>query len=120
MRLVITLATFGNHEFDWGTPGTCFAGRQYAYPGTLPYVTANIVKNNWRFLRLLRSPGSEKPIFRKLPLINSDHVGVAGGALQVGFIGVTTTETPTSPLLQPRLAYASRIRLIPLFTTTIR
>ncbi len=75
-------ATFGNHEFDWGQ--TVLTDR--TTQATYPYVTANIVSgtcdaSNWT-----------PPAFATPYVVKT--VGVAPNQVKVGFIGVTTTETP--------------------------
>jgi 2',3'-cyclic-nucleotide 2'-phosphodiesterase (5'-nucleotidase family) len=75
------VATFGNHEFDWGQPNLIARTDQADYP----YVSANIVAGDctgWT------TPSFAQPYYVK-------EVGVAPNTVKVGFIGVTTTETPT-------------------------
>ena len=77
------VATFGNHEFDWGQPNLIARTAQATYP----FVTANIVAgtcdaSNWT-----------TPSFAKPYVIQT--VGTAPNQVKVAFIGVTTTETPT-------------------------
>lgn len=72
------VATFGNHEFDWGQQVLTDRTTQATYP----FLSANIVKgscdaSNWTF-----------PSFAQPYVIRT----VAG--VKVAFIGVTTTETP--------------------------
>lgn len=72
------VATFGNHEFDWGQSVLTDRTTQATYP----FVTANIVQgscdaSNWT------TPSWAQPYVVKT---------VAG--VKVAFIGVTTTETP--------------------------
>jgi len=78
-----SVATFGNHEFDWGQPNLVERTTQATYP----FVTANIVSgtcdaSNWT-----------TPSFAKPYVIQT--VGTAPNQVKVAFIGVTTTETPT-------------------------
>ncbi len=77
------VATFGNHEFDWGQPNLAARTAQAAYP----YVTANIVKND---TGSCATAGWTKPDFAANPY----EVKTVNG-VKVAFIGVTTTETPT-------------------------
>ncbi len=76
------VATFGNHEFDWGQ--TVLTDR--TTQATYPFVSANIVVNNTGDCA---TAGWTSPAFTKPYEIKT----VAG--VKVGFIGVTTTETPT-------------------------
>jgi 2',3'-cyclic-nucleotide 2'-phosphodiesterase (5'-nucleotidase family) len=76
-------ATFGNHEFDWGQSVLTDRTTQATYP----FLSANIVQGtcdatNWT------SPSFTKPYVVKT-------VHATTGDINVGFIGVTTTETPT-------------------------
>jgi 2',3'-cyclic-nucleotide 2'-phosphodiesterase / 3'-nucleotidase / 5'-nucleotidase len=80
------VATFGNHEFDWGQTVLGDRTTQAAYP----YVTANIVKKDGADCA---SSGWEKPDFADAPYQILD-VG-SPTAVKVAFIGVTTTEVPT-------------------------
>ena len=81
------VATFGNHEFDWGQANLADRTTQATYP----YVSANIVENDtgncatagWTNAGLRRRPYEVKT------------VGTAPNTVKVAFIGVTTTETPT-------------------------
>lgn len=78
------VATFGNHEFDWGQ--TTLADRVTQASSVFPFVSANIVSGtcddtNWT------SPAFAQPYVIKT-------VGTAPNEVKVGFIGVTTTETP--------------------------
>ncbi len=77
------VATFGNHEFDWGQSNLADRTTQATYP----FVTANIVKND---TGNCATAGWQKPDFAKAPY----SVQTANG-VKVAFIGVTTTETPT-------------------------
>jgi 2',3'-cyclic-nucleotide 2'-phosphodiesterase (5'-nucleotidase family) len=80
-------ATFGNHEFDWGQ--TVLNDR--TTQATYPFVSANIVKNdtgtcstaNWVI------PDTFKVVPYMVKTLNT-----TSGTVKVGFIGVTTTETP--------------------------
>ena len=77
------VATFGNHEFDWGQSVLIDRTTQADFP----YVSANIVSgscdaSNWV------SPSFATPYVVKT-------VGTAPNTVKVGFIGVTTTETPS-------------------------
>ena len=76
------VATFGNHEFDWGQPTLTDRTTEAAYP----FVTSNIVTND---TGNCATSGWTTPAFAKPYVIQP----VAG--LNVAFIGVTTTETPT-------------------------
>ena len=79
-------STFGNHEFDWGQD--VLAAR--TSEATYPYLTANIVQND---TGNCATAGWTPPTFADAPyqLIDvGDPVSV-----KVGFIGVTTAETPT-------------------------
>ena len=82
------VATFGNHEFDWGQVN--LANRTTEAP-TYPYVTANIVKND---TGNCATAGWTKPDFADAPY-QIQTVGTARNTVKVAFIGVTTTETPT-------------------------
>lgn len=75
------VATFGNHEFDWGQDTLVARTTQAAYP----YVSANIVSGP--------CDGWTPPSFAQPYYIQT--VGVAPNTVKVGFIGVTTTETPS-------------------------
>ncbi len=83
------MATFSIHEFDWGQ--TVRLGNrttQAAYP----YVTANIV---FKMIPATAPPaGWTPPAFADAPYEIVD-MGVGPHTVQVAFIGVTTTETPT-------------------------
>jgi 2',3'-cyclic-nucleotide 2'-phosphodiesterase (5'-nucleotidase family) len=76
------VATFGNHEFDWGQPNLVDRTTQATYP----FVSANIVTND---TGSCSTAGWTSPSFTK----PYDIQTVAG--VKVGFIGVTSTETPT-------------------------
>ncbi len=75
------VATFGNHEFDWGQQVLTDRTTQAQYP----FVSANIVTND---TGNCSTAGWTSPAFTKPYEIKT----VAG--VKVGFIGVTTTETP--------------------------
>jgi 2',3'-cyclic-nucleotide 2'-phosphodiesterase (5'-nucleotidase family) len=82
-----SVATFGNHEFDWGQ--TVLNDR--TTQATYSFVSANIVKNdtgncntaNW----VVPDQFKVVPYFVKT-------LNTTSGTVKVGFIGVTTTETP--------------------------
>ena len=71
------VATFGNHEFDWGQANLISRTTQAAYP----FVTANIVVND---TGNCSTAGWTTPSFAKAYEIKT----VAG--VKVGFVGVTT------------------------------
>jgi 2',3'-cyclic-nucleotide 2'-phosphodiesterase (5'-nucleotidase family) len=76
------VATFGNHEFDWGQAVLISRTGEAHYP----FVTANIVQgtcdpNNWT------PPSFAQPFVVKT-------LNTTTGTVRVAFIGVTTTETP--------------------------
>ena len=77
------VATFGNHEFDWGQSVLTDRTTQATYP----FVTANIVKND---TGNCSTAGWEKPAFADAAYVVQTVAGV-----KVAFIGVTTQETPT-------------------------
>ena len=77
------VATFGNHEFDWGQANLAARTTQ----ATHPYVTANIVQND---TGNCATAGWTTPTFADSPY---EILTVNG--VKVAFIGVTTTETPT-------------------------
>jgi len=72
------LATFGNHEFDWGQ--TVLADR--TTQATYPYVTANIVKNN---TGNCATAGWMKPDFADAPY-QIFTMGTAPDTVKVAFI----------------------------------
>jgi len=80
------VATFGNHEFDWGQVNLQNRTNEALYP----YVTANIVKND---TGNCATAGWVKPDFADDPF-RVLQVGTAPNVINVAFIGVTTTETP--------------------------
>lgn len=81
------VATFGNHEFDWGQ--TVLGER--TTQATYPYVTANIVQND---TGNCATAGWTPPAFADAPYQILD-AGVVPNTVKVAFIGVTTSETPT-------------------------
>jgi len=81
------VATFGNHEFDWGQTVLGARTTQAAYP----YVTANIVVND---TGNCANAGWTTPAFADAPY-EILEVGIAPNNVKVAFIGVTTAETPT-------------------------
>ena len=81
------VATFGNHEFDWGQATLAARTTQATYP----YVTANVVVNDTGDCA---TAGWTAPAFADAPY-QVQTVGVAPNTVKVGFIGVTTAETPT-------------------------
>jgi 2',3'-cyclic-nucleotide 2'-phosphodiesterase (5'-nucleotidase family) len=97
------VATFGNHEFDWGQ--TVLTDR--TTQATYPYVTANIVKKD---AADCASSGWTKPDFADAPY-QVVTVGTAPNTVKVAFIGVTTTETPTITVSTATSGLCFRIRL---------
>ena len=81
------VATFGNHEFDWGQVNLANRTGEATYP----YVTANIVKND---TGNCATAGWTKPDFADAPYV-IQTVGTAPNTVKVAFVAVTTTETPT-------------------------
>jgi 2',3'-cyclic-nucleotide 2'-phosphodiesterase (5'-nucleotidase family) len=81
------VATFGNHEFDWGQVNLANRTTEALYP----YVTANIVQND---TGNCATAGWTPPTFADAPY-QIETVGTAPNTVKVAFIGVTTTETPT-------------------------
>ena len=81
------VATFGNHEFDWGQ--TVLGAR--AAQSTFPHVSANIVVKD---AADCASSGWTQPAFVEAPWVIKT-VGTAANAVNVAFIGVTTQEVPT-------------------------
>jgi 2',3'-cyclic-nucleotide 2'-phosphodiesterase (5'-nucleotidase family) len=77
------VATFGNHEFDWGK--TVLGDR--TAQATYPFVTANIVVND---TGSCATAGWTPPSFAD----GAYQVETVAG-VRVGFIGVTTQEVPT-------------------------
>lgn len=80
------MATFGNHEFDWGQ--SVLADR--TTEATYPYVSANIVVND---TGNCSTAGWTTPAFVDAPY-QILTVGTAPNTVKVGIIGVTTTEVP--------------------------
>jgi 2',3'-cyclic-nucleotide 2'-phosphodiesterase/3'-nucleotidase len=83
--LGVDVATFGNHEFDWGQGVLASRVNEAAYP----YVSANIVVND---------TGNCETAGWTSPSIATPWVIKTVGeptSVKVGFIGVTTAETPT-------------------------
>ncbi|CAG0993076.1 partial 2',3'-cyclic-nucleotide 2'-phosphodiesterase / 3'-nucleotidase / 5'-nucleotidase, partial [Anaerolineales bacterium] len=81
------VATFGNHEFDWGQDNLAARIAQADYP----YVTANIVQND---TGNCATAGWNLPAFADAPY-QILEAGVAPNTVKVAFIGVTSAETPT-------------------------
>jgi 2',3'-cyclic-nucleotide 2'-phosphodiesterase (5'-nucleotidase family) len=86
-QMAYDVATFGNHEFDWGQTVLGARTTQAVYP----FVTANIVKMDGADCA---SSGWTKPDFADAPYVIKT-VGTAPNQVKVAFIGVTTMETPT-------------------------
>jgi len=80
------VATFGNHEFDWGQMVLADRVAQADYP----FVSANIVVNN---TGNCATAGWGKPAFVDAAYVIKE-VGTAPNTAKVAFIGVTTPETP--------------------------
>jgi len=78
-------ATFGNHEFDWGQD---VLGARTG-EATYPYLSANIVVNDTGDCN---TAGWTSPSFATPYTVQT--VGTAPNQVTVGFVGVTTTETP--------------------------
>ena len=96
------VATFGNHEFDWGQ--VILANR--TTEATYPFVTANIVKND---TGNCATAGWTKPDFADAPY-EIKTVGTAPNTVKVAFIGVTTTgDADHHRRRRPPRACASRI-----------
>jgi 2',3'-cyclic-nucleotide 2'-phosphodiesterase (5'-nucleotidase family) len=81
------VATFGNHEFDWGKENLSNRTGEATYP----YVSANIVVND---TGNCATAGWTSPAFIDGGPYEVLTVGTAPNQVKVGFIGVTTTETP--------------------------
>jgi 2',3'-cyclic-nucleotide 2'-phosphodiesterase (5'-nucleotidase family) len=81
------VATFGNHEFDWGQENLANRTNEANYP----YVTANIVKQDGADCP---TSGWTRPDFADAPYVIK-AIGTAPNQVKVGFIGVTSGETPT-------------------------
>jgi 2',3'-cyclic-nucleotide 2'-phosphodiesterase (5'-nucleotidase family) len=86
-QMAYDVATFGNHEFDWGQTVLGLRTTQATYP----FVTANIVKMDGADCA---SSGWTKPDFAAAPYVIKT-LGTTPNQLKVAFIGVTTLETPT-------------------------
>lgn len=84
-QLKYAAATFGNHEFDWGQDVL----RQRVGEAAYPYVSANIVVND---TGSCSTAGWTSPDFAQPYVIKT--VGTAPNTVNVGIIGVTSTETP--------------------------
>ena len=82
------VATFGNHEFDWGQDNLKARMDQATYP----YVSANIVVND---TGNCATASWTTPTWIKGGPFQVKTVGTAPNTVKVAFIGVTTTETPT-------------------------
>ena len=80
------VATFGNHEFDWGQTILISRTSEALYP----YVSANIVVNDTGDCA---TAGWDQPTFVSAPYA-IQTIGTAPDAVNIGFIGVTTQETP--------------------------
>jgi 2',3'-cyclic-nucleotide 2'-phosphodiesterase / 3'-nucleotidase / 5'-nucleotidase len=80
------VATFGNHEFDWGQVNLANRTAEANYP----YVSANIVVND---TGNCATAGWTTPSFIDGPF-QVLTVGTAPDTVKVAFVGVTTTETP--------------------------
>jgi 2',3'-cyclic-nucleotide 2'-phosphodiesterase (5'-nucleotidase family) len=81
------VATFGNHEFDWGQVNLANRTTEATYP----YVTANIVVND---TGNCSTAGWTLPSFADAPYVIKT-MGTDPNTVKVAFIGLTTTETPT-------------------------
>jgi 2',3'-cyclic-nucleotide 2'-phosphodiesterase (5'-nucleotidase family) len=81
------VATFGNHEFDWGQENLSNRTAEAIYP----YVSANIVVNDTGDCA---TAGWTTPSFIDGGPFQVLTVGTAPNTVKVAFIGVTTTETP--------------------------
>jgi len=81
------VATFGNHELDWGQ--TVLGDRMTQ--STFSHVSANIVAKDTSDCA---TSGWAKPSFVSAPYV-IQTVGTAPDTVKVAFIGVTTQETPT-------------------------
>ena len=94
-KMGYNVATFGNHEFDWGQTVLTERTAQAASvsPGTsaYPYVTANIVQKD---AADCANAGWTPPIFATGGAYQIVTVGTAPDTVKVAFIGVTTPETP--------------------------
>jgi 5'-nucleotidase / UDP-sugar diphosphatase len=81
------VATFGNHEFDWGQTVLTARTAQASYP----FVSANIVAND---TGNCATAGWTSPAFVDGGPYQVKTIGVAPNQVKAAFIGVTTTETP--------------------------
>ncbi len=81
------VATFGNHEFDWGQENLANRTEEAIYP----YVTANIVQND---TGNCATAGWTTPDFADAPYVIQNHWESHRTQSKLAFIGVTTTETP--------------------------
>src|SRR3974377_276211 len=81
------VATFGNHEFDWGQTVLKDRTNQAAYP----FVSANIVKNDKGNCSTANWVVPDQ--FKVVPYVVKT-LNTTSGAVNVAFIGVSTTETP--------------------------
>jgi 2',3'-cyclic-nucleotide 2'-phosphodiesterase (5'-nucleotidase family) len=81
-----SVATFGNHEFDWGQTNLTDRTTQATYPS----VSANIVVKD---AATCDASGWTSPSFTKPYEVK--EVGTDPNKVKVAFIGVSTTETPT-------------------------
>ena len=79
------VATFGNHEFDWGQQTLISRTQQALYP----YVSANIVVSD---SSSCDTAGWTSPSFAK-PWVTMT-VGAPGNQAVLGIVGVTSQETP--------------------------
>ena len=95
-KMGYNVATFGNHEFDWGQTVLAARTAQAATvaPGTsaYPYVTANIVQKDTADCT---NAGWTPPTFATGGAYQIVTVGTAPNTVKVAFIAVTTQETPT-------------------------
>lgn len=82
----VGVATFGNHEFDWGQQVLISRTLEATYP----YVSANIVKKDGADCT---SSGWTKADFVDAPYVIKT-VGTPPNTADIGIIGVTTPETP--------------------------
>ena len=82
-----SVATFGNHEFDWGQTNLIDRTTQATYP----FVTRQHRQERYGQLQHRRLDSS-RPFTQPYVVEDAQH---DSGTVKVGFIGVTTTETPT-------------------------
>jgi 2',3'-cyclic-nucleotide 2'-phosphodiesterase (5'-nucleotidase family) len=85
--MLYNVATFGNHEFDWGQSTLTTRTSEATYP----YISANIVVND---TANCATAGWTSPGFVTGGPYQVLTVGTAPNTVRVAFIGVTTTETP--------------------------